>query len=129
MLGLDMTSRLIGSGPIRPPVRPSKGQSGVLQAIDHSVVGSMTAQPAGIRNSALRVAIHDQQVASLGECLTSLQMCSRRLLQPLLTGQGMRNAHRVKTEEVKPSTLRILLMVFLDTLKLICRFPRKPLVE
>ena len=47
-----MTSRLIGSGPIRPPVGPSKGQSGVLQAIDHSVAGSMTAQPPGIRPSA-----------------------------------------------------------------------------
>ena len=61
-----MTSRLIGSGPIRPPVRPSKGQSGVLQAIDHSVTGSMTAQPPGIRPSALRVATQGQQVASLG---------------------------------------------------------------
>ena len=61
-----MTSRLIGSGPIRPPVRPSKGQSDVLQAIDHSVAGSMTAQPPGIRPSALRVATHGQQVASLG---------------------------------------------------------------
>ena len=61
-----MTSRLIGSGPIRPPVRPSKDQSGVLQAIDHSVAGSMTAQPPGIRPSALRVATHGQQVASLG---------------------------------------------------------------
>ena len=57
-----MTSRLIGSGSIRPPVRPSKGQ-----AIDHSVAGSMTAQPPGIRPSALRVATHGQQVASLGE--------------------------------------------------------------
>ena len=35
---------LIGSGPIWPPVRPSKGQSSILQAIDHSVAGSMTAQ-------------------------------------------------------------------------------------
>ena len=61
-----MTSRLIGSGPIRPPVRPSKGQSGVMQAIDHSVVGSMTARPPGIRPSALRVATHGQQLASLG---------------------------------------------------------------
>ena len=42
-----MTSRLIGSGPIRPHVRPNKAQSGVLQAIDHSVTGSMTAQPTG----------------------------------------------------------------------------------
>ena len=42
-----MTSRLIGPGPIRPPVRPSKDQRGVLQAIDHSVAGSMTAQPPG----------------------------------------------------------------------------------
>ena len=53
-------------GPIRPPVRPSKGQSGVLQAIDHSVAGSMTAQPPGIRPSALRITTHGQQVASLG---------------------------------------------------------------
>ena len=66
MLGHVGTSRLIGSGPIRPAVRPSKGQSGVLQAIDHSVAGSMTAQPPGIRPSALRVATHGQQVASLG---------------------------------------------------------------
>ena len=61
-----MTSRLIGLGPIRPTVRPSKGQSGVLQAIDLSVAGSMTAQPPGIRPSALRVTTHDQQVASFG---------------------------------------------------------------
>ena len=65
MLGHVGTSRLIGSGPIRPPVRPSKGQSDVLQAIDHSVAGSMTAQPPGIRPSALRVTTHGQQVASL----------------------------------------------------------------
>ena len=71
-----MTSRLIESGSIRPPVRPSKGQSGVLQVIDHSVAGSMTAQPPGIRPSALRVATHGQQVASLGG-LTPLQRCSR----------------------------------------------------
>ena len=56
MLGHVRTSRLIGSGPIRPPVRPSKGQSDVLQAIDHSVAVSMTAQPPGIRPSALQVA-------------------------------------------------------------------------
>ena len=62
-----MTSRLIGSGPIRQPVRASKGQGGVLQAIDHSTAGSMTAQPPGIRPSALRVATHGQQGASLGE--------------------------------------------------------------
>ena len=30
-------------GPIWSPVRLSKGQSGVLQAIDHSVTRSMTA--------------------------------------------------------------------------------------
>ena len=65
MPGHDKTSRLIGSGPIRPPVRPSKGQSSVLQAIDHSVAGSMTAQPPGSRPSALRVAAHGQQVAPL----------------------------------------------------------------
>ena len=69
VLGHVGTSRLIGSGPIRPPVRPSKGPSGVLQAIDHSVAGSMTAQPPGIRPSALRVATHGQQVASLGGVL------------------------------------------------------------
>ena len=45
MLGHDNTSRLIRPGPIRQPVRPSKGQSGVLQTIDHSVARSMTAQP------------------------------------------------------------------------------------
>ena len=60
-------SRLIGSGPIRPPVRPSKGQSDVLQAIDHSVAGSMTIQTPGFRPSTLRVATHGQQVTSLGE--------------------------------------------------------------
>ena len=60
-----MTSRLIRLDPIQLPVRPSKGQSGVLQAIDHSVAKSMTAQPPGIHPSALRVATHGQQVASL----------------------------------------------------------------
>ena len=58
-----MTSQLIGLGQIRPPVRPSKGQSGALQTIDHSVAGSVTAQPQGIRLSALRVTTHGQQVA------------------------------------------------------------------
>ena len=87
VLGHVGTSRLIGSGPIRPPVSPSKGQSDVLQAIDHSVTGSMTAQPPGIRLSALRVATYGQQVASLGGGLTPLQRCSRRILQPQPTGR------------------------------------------
>ena len=86
MLGQFGTSRLIRLGPIRPPVRPSKGQSGVLQAIDHSVARSMTAQPPGIRPSALQVATHGQQVASLGGGLTPLQRCSRYILQPQPTG-------------------------------------------
>ena len=66
VLGHDKTSRLIGSGPIRTPVRPSKGQSSVLQAIDHTVAGSMTAQPPGSHPSVLRVAPHGQQAALLG---------------------------------------------------------------
>ena len=53
MLGHDKTIRLIRSGSIRPPIKPSKGQSGMLLAIDHSVAGSMTAQPPGSRLSAL----------------------------------------------------------------------------
>ena len=61
----DKTSWLIISGPIRPPIRPSKGQSSVLQAIDHSVAGSMTAQPPGSCPSALRVAAHGQQAVPL----------------------------------------------------------------
>ena len=52
-------------GPIRPYVRPSKGQSGVLQAIDHSVTWSMTAKPPGSFPSALRVATHSQLVMAL----------------------------------------------------------------
>ena len=71
-----MTNRLIGSGPIRLPVRQSKGQSGVLQAIDNSVAGSMTAQPPGIRPSALQVATHGQQVASLGKSYPSAEVQS-----------------------------------------------------
>ena len=46
------------------PIRPSKGQSDVLQVIDHSVTGSMTAQSPRFRNSALRVATQGQQMAS-----------------------------------------------------------------
>ena len=65
LLGHDKTCRLIGLGPIRPPVKPSKGQSSVLQAIDHSVAGSMTTQPPGSRPSALWVTAHGQQVALL----------------------------------------------------------------
>ena len=65
VLGHDKTSRLIGSGPIRPHVRPSKGQSSVLQFIDHSVAGSMTAQPPGSRPSALGVAAHRKQAVPL----------------------------------------------------------------
>ena len=67
VLGHVGTSQLIGSGPIWLPVRPSKGQSDVLQATDHSVTRSMTAQPLGFCPSVLRVATHAQQVASLGE--------------------------------------------------------------
>ena len=61
VLGHDKTSRLIGSGPIRPPIRPSKGQSSVLQAIDHSVDRSVTAQPPGSHPSALQVTAHGKQ--------------------------------------------------------------------
>ena len=56
MLGHDKTGRLIRPGPIRQPVRPSKGQSGVLQTIDHSVAGSITAQPPESHLSTLWVA-------------------------------------------------------------------------
>ena len=85
-----MTNRLIGSGPIRPPVRPSKDQSGVLQAIDHSVAGSMTAQPPGFHPSALQVATHGQQMASFSGGLIPLQTCNRRILQPQPTGRSWR---------------------------------------
>ena len=62
----DKTSWLIESGLIRLPVRPSKGQSSVLQAIDHSVAGSMTAQAPGSCPCTLQVAAYDQQAAPLG---------------------------------------------------------------
>ena len=71
MLVHDKTNRLIGSGPIRP-----NGQSSVLQAIDHSVAGSMTAQPPGSCPSALRVAAHDQQAAPLGGSYPSAEVQS-----------------------------------------------------
>ena len=62
-------------------------KSGVMQAIDHSVAGSMIAQPPGIRPSALRVATHGQCGLIVGGGgLTSLQRCSRRILQPQQTG-------------------------------------------
>ena len=61
VLGHDETNRLIGSRLIRPPVTPNKSQSGVLEATDHSVARSMTAQPLGSRLCALQVAAHDQQ--------------------------------------------------------------------
>ena len=32
-------------GPTWLPIQPSKGQSGVLQVTDHSIAGSLTAQP------------------------------------------------------------------------------------
>ena len=54
-------------GPLRPTARPSKSQSGVLQATEQFVAGSMTAQPPGSRPSAFRVAAHSQQVAPLRE--------------------------------------------------------------
>ena len=82
VLGHDETSRLIGSGLLDPPpVRPSRGQSSVLQATDHSVAGSMTTQPPGFRSSALRVTAHDQQVTPLRGGLTPLQRCNRCILQ------------------------------------------------
>ena len=52
-------------GTIWPPVRPSRGQCGVLQAIDPSVVRPVTAQPPGLKTSALRFTMHGQQVALL----------------------------------------------------------------
>ena len=49
----------------------------MLQAVDHSVAGSMTAQPSGFRPGTLRVATHGQQVASLeGRVLPSAEMQS-----------------------------------------------------
>ena len=48
-------------------VRPNKYQSSMLQAMDHSVAGSMTAQPPGFRPSVLQVATHGQQVGVIGE--------------------------------------------------------------
>ena len=73
-------------GPIRPPVRPSKGQSGMLQIIDHYVTEIMTAQPPGSDPSALQVATHGQQVATLGG-VTPQQRCSWCILQLQPTGQ------------------------------------------
>ena len=61
-------------GSIRPPIRPSKSQSGALQAIDHSVTESMTAQLPGFHPSVLRVATHGQQVASLGRSYPSAEV-------------------------------------------------------
>ena len=58
-------------------VTPSKGQSSVLQAIDHSVARSMTAQPPGSRPSALRVAAHGQQAIPLAGGFTPRQRCSQ----------------------------------------------------
>ena len=43
--------------------------SGELQIIDHSVAGSMTAQPPGFRLSPLRVATHGQQMVPFGGVL------------------------------------------------------------
>ena len=63
-------------GPIWPPIRPSKGRSGVLQIIAHSVTGSMTAQPTGFHSNAWRVATHSQQVTRLGRGFTPLLRCS-----------------------------------------------------
>ena len=74
---------------IRPnptAVRPSKGQSSVLQATDHTVAGS--------HPSALRVAAHGQQAAPL-EGVTPLQRCSRRILQPQPTGRGFRSVYGI----------------------------------
>ena len=76
VLGHVGTSRFIGSGSIQLPVRPSKGQSDVLQAIDHSVAGSMTAQRAGFRPNVLRVTIYSQQVASLWVSYSSAEVQS-----------------------------------------------------
>ena len=53
-----------------------RGQSGVLQAIDHSDARSMTAQPLGSCPSALWVVAHIQQVVPLVEGLSPLQRCS-----------------------------------------------------
>ena len=81
-----MTSQLIGLGPIQPPVRSSKGQSGVLQAIDHSVTRLVTAQPPGIHPSALQVTTYGQQMASFGGGRTPLERCGQCISQPQPTG-------------------------------------------
>ena len=68
----------------------------MLQVIDHSVAGSTTAQPPGFRPSALRVATHSQQVASLcvwGGGLNPLPRYSRRILQPQPTGPSELEPH------------------------------------
>ena len=99
-----MTSRLIGTVPILPPVRPNKGQSGVLQAIDHSVAGLMTAQSPVIRPSSLRVATHGQQAASF---LTPLQRCSRRILQPQPTEREREGKwERMREKETVRETIK-----------------------
>ena len=41
-------------------------QQMTTQAIDHSVAGSVTAQPTGIRPSVLRVATYGQEVGLVG---------------------------------------------------------------
>ena len=46
------------SGAIQPPIRTNKDQSGVLQAIDHTLTRSVTAQPPESCPSALWVAAH-----------------------------------------------------------------------
>ena len=48
-----------------PTTHQTKGQSSVLQAIDHTAGGSMTAQLPGSCPSALRITTHSQQVAPL----------------------------------------------------------------
>ena len=50
----------------------------MLQAIDNSVTGSMTAQQPGFCPSAFRVATHGQQVASLGGVAVSIFYCTSR---------------------------------------------------
>ena len=104
MLWHGRTSRLIGSG---ISDRPSD-QVRAKMAIVYSVAGSMTTQPPGIRPSALRVATHDQQVASLGW----RSYPSAEVQSAYFTAPGDRASNPARAKEIVNIHIYVCMLIF-----------------
>ena len=93
-LGLDVTSRLIGTGHFQPPVLGPKWC--VVQWERKRVPITLTptcTQPPGSRHQTLRVSTHGQRAAPFSEeSYLSAWACSRHILCPNRQGVRKRNS-------------------------------------